>query len=47
MAHVLLINWAAFLCLALLLCWTRYQLELVKREIEETQARESLLEGTR
>ena len=24
MAHVLLINWAAFLCLAWLLCWTRY-----------------------
>jgi len=47
MAHVLLINWAAFLCLALLLCWTRYQLELVKREIEEAQARESLVEGTR
>src|SRR6266542_515940 len=47
MAHVLLINWASFFCLALLLCWTRYQLELVKREIEETQARESLLEGTR
>ncbi len=47
MAHVLLINWAAFLCLALLLCWTRYQLELVKREIEDAQARESLVEGTR
>ena len=47
MAHVLLINWAAFLCLALLLCWTRYQLELVKREIEEAQAHESLRERTR
>ncbi len=47
MAHVLLINWAAFLCLAWLLCWTRYQLELVKREIEDAQARESLVEGTR
>src|SRR6266480_6480404 len=38
MAHVLLINWAAFLCLALLLCWVRYQLEFAKREIEEAQA---------
>ena len=47
MAHVLLINWAAFLSLAFLLCWTRYQLELVKREIEEAQAHESLLEGTK
>jgi heme exporter protein C len=46
MAHVLLINWAAFLCLAWLLCWTRYGLEILKREIEESQALESL-EGTR
>jgi heme exporter protein C len=38
MAHVLLINWAAFLCLAWLLCWTRYQLEVVKREVDEAQA---------
>jgi heme exporter protein C len=42
MAHVLLINWAAFLCLAWLLCWTRYRLEILKREIEEAQALESL-----
>ena len=47
MAHVLLINWAAFLCLAWLVCWTRYQLEVVKREIEQSQALESLLEGSR
>jgi heme exporter protein C len=47
MAHVLLINWAAFLCLALLVGWTRYQLEVVKREVEEAQALESLLEGSR
>ncbi len=47
MAHVLLINWAAFLCLAWLLCWTRYRLEVAKREIEEAQALESLLEGPR
>jgi heme exporter protein C len=47
MAHVLLINWAAFLCLAWLVCWTRYRLEVVKRDVEEAQALESLLEGSR
>jgi heme exporter protein C len=45
MAHVLLINWAAFLCLAWLVCWTRYRLEVVQREVEEAQSLESLLEG--
>src|SRR6184192_3943853 len=47
MAHVLLINWAAFLCLAGLVCWTRYRLEVAQREVEEAQALESLLEGSR
>lgn len=47
MAHVLLINWAAFLCLAWLVCWTRYRLEVVTREVEEAQALESLHEGSR
>jgi len=47
MLHVLLINWAAFLCLAWLVCWTRYRLEVLKREVEEAQAMESLLEPTR
>jgi heme exporter protein C len=47
MAHVLLINWAAFLCLAWLVCWTRYGLEVLKREVEQAQALESLLEGSR
>ncbi|HZQ21154.1 MAG TPA: cytochrome c biogenesis protein [Terriglobales bacterium] len=47
MAHVLLINWAAFLCLAWLLCWTRYRLEFLKREVEEAQALESLMETSR
>jgi heme exporter protein C len=39
-----LINWAAFLFLGWLLCWTRYRLEFLKREVEETQAIESLTE---
>ncbi|HZP18269.1 MAG TPA: cytochrome c biogenesis protein [Terriglobales bacterium] len=46
MAHVLLINWAAFLCLAALICWVRYLLEIAKREVEEAQSLESLLEGS-
>lgn len=44
MAQVLLINWAAFLCLAWLLCITRYRLEVLKREVEEAQALQSLKE---
>jgi heme exporter protein C len=44
MGRVLLINWAAFLCLAWLVCWTRYRLEVLKREVEEAQALESLHE---
>lgn len=44
MGYVLLINWAAFLCLAWLLCWTRYRLEFLKREVDEAEAFESLLE---
>jgi len=47
MAHVLLINWAAFLCLAWLVGWTRYRLEVAKREVDEAQALESLLESPR
>ncbi|HEX6505093.1 MAG TPA: cytochrome c biogenesis protein [Terriglobales bacterium] len=44
MLHVLLINWAAFLCFAFLVCWSRYRLERLEREVEETQALEALLE---
>jgi len=44
MLHVLLINWLAFLCFAFLVCWSRYRLERLKREIEESQALEALLE---
>src|SRR5438270_2110798 len=47
MGQVLLINWAAFLCLAWLVCWTRYRLEVAQREVEEAQALESLLEVSR
>jgi heme exporter protein C len=44
MLHVLLINWLAFLCFAGLLCWSRYRLEIVRRQVEEAQALESLRE---
>jgi len=44
MLHVLLINWLAFMCFAWLVCWSRYRLERIKREFEETQALEALLE---
>jgi heme exporter protein C len=44
MLHVLLINWAAFLSLAALFCGARYGLEYMRRELEETQALEALLE---
>jgi heme exporter protein C len=44
MLHVLLINWLAFLCFAFLVCWSRYHVEKLQREVEETQALEALLE---
>jgi len=44
MLHVLLINWLAFLCFAGLVSWSRYRLEILRREVEETQALEALLE---
>jgi heme exporter protein C len=49
MLRALLVNFAAFLCFAFLICWSRYRLERVKRQLEEVQALEGLLEprGTR
>jgi len=38
------INWAAFLGFAGLLMWTGYRLELLKREVEEAETLESLVE---
>ncbi len=43
MLHVLLISWMAFLCFAFLLCWSRYRLETMRREVEQAQGLESLL----
>ena len=47
MWRVLLINWMAFLCFALLMGWSRYRLETMRREVEEAQALESLLDDDR
>jgi heme exporter protein C len=49
MARILLLNWLAFLCFAFLVCWSRFRLEVLQREVEETAALEALLEprGTR
>ncbi|HEY1262229.1 MAG TPA: cytochrome c biogenesis protein [Terriglobales bacterium] len=45
MLHVLLLSWLAFLCFAALVFWSRYRLEMVKREVEEAAALQSLAEG--
>jgi heme exporter protein C len=45
MLHVLLISWVAFLCFAFLVCWSRFRLELLHREVEESHAMESLAGG--
>ena len=45
MMHVLLINWLAFSCLAFLICWSRYRLEKLQREVEQTQALQSLTQS--
>jgi heme exporter protein C len=43
MLHVLLISWMAFLCFAYLVCWSRFGLEKLRREVEEAESLESLL----
>jgi heme exporter protein C len=43
MWHVLLINWLAFSCFAFMVCWSRYRLEMLQREVEEAHAVESLV----
>ncbi len=42
MLRVLLLNWVAFLCFAFLISWSRYQLEKVRRKVDEAEAMESL-----
>src|SRR5438270_14008462 len=45
MLHTLLISWMAFLCFAFLVCWSRFRLELLKREAEQAEAMESLVDS--
>jgi heme exporter protein C len=44
MLHVLLINWLAFSCFAFLVCWSRYRLEKLRREVDQEYALRSLRE---
>jgi len=46
MMHALLINWLAFSCFAFLVCWSRYRLEKLSREVDEAHAMQSLLGHT-
>lgn len=43
MLRVLGISWLAFLCFAFLVCWSRFRLELLQRQVEEAHAMESLV----
>ena len=47
MMHALLINWLAFMCFAFLVCWSRYRLEKLRREVDEVHALESLKDVSR
>jgi heme exporter protein C len=47
MLQVLLINWAAFVCLACMLFWARFRIETIHRDLEETLSLEAMLEEPR
>jgi heme exporter protein C len=42
MLHVLLMNWYAFICLAALMFWSRYRLEILQQQLAEAEGLESL-----
>jgi hypothetical protein len=42
MLDVLMISWTAFLFFAFLVCWSRYRLEILRREVEQAHALQSL-----
>jgi heme exporter protein C len=44
MLRVFALNCLAFTCYAGIICWFRYRIERMQRDVEETQALESLLE---
>src|SRR5215467_4094946 len=43
MLHVLLFSWTAFLLFGFLVCWSRFCLELLKREVEQVYVMELLV----
>jgi heme exporter protein C len=43
MLHVLLLNWLAFSCFAFLVCWSRFRLEKLQRQVDEVHAMRSLM----
>jgi heme exporter protein C len=43
MLHAFLINLAAFSCFGAIVCWWRYGLEVLHRDVDEAQALEALL----
>ena len=44
MLQVLLLNWLAFSCFAFLVCWSRFRLEVLQREVDEAHAMRSLMD---
>lgn len=42
MLDTLMLSWTAFLCFGFLVCWSRFRLELLTREVEETHALKSV-----
>jgi heme exporter protein C len=44
MLNVLLLNWLAFSCFAFLVCWSRYRLETLQRDVDHSHALESLMD---
>jgi heme exporter protein C len=47
MMHALLINWAGFLALALLVIWLRYRLERLRQQVEEAHAMKAIAGAAR
>jgi heme exporter protein C len=46
MLHAFFVNLIAFSCFGALVCWSRYRVEVVQREVDETQALEALMESS-
>src|SRR3954452_21009810 len=42
MLHSLLLSWMSFICFAALVCWSRFRLDILKRELDRAHAMQSL-----